>query len=484
MRILVVEDSDRLAQSVKKGLNDACYAVDLAADGETGFQKAQTGEYDLVLLDINLPKLDGISLMRSLRAMHLDVPIIVVTAKDDVQSRIEGLDNGANDYVVKPFSFNELLARIRAAIRAQSLQVRALLGHGTIDLEEAFAKHLHRLGIATYDQIERARGFKRSQAEKGLALTLDDALVETGAITESIKLNILGQLNSKVPKGLNRLGSYLLLKKLGEGAMGTVHMGRDVLLQRNVAVKVLKPHLAEHPQYLSRFRREAKAAGHLNHANICGAYAVGEERGIHFYVMEYCEGESLAAKLERQKVLSCREAVEIVAQAARGLQFAHDHGILHRDIKPDNLFETHDGVLKILDLGLSKRLRSDNRPASLTMSGMAVGTPNYLSPEQARGERNIDGRSDIYALGATFFHLVTGQPPFNGPTAASILIKHLRDPTPNPRAINANVTDDVVRVVSHMMAKDPADRYADCKALLQDLETLRCVRTGANRLNA
>ncbi|MCY3019922.1 MAG: SUMF1/EgtB/PvdO family nonheme iron enzyme, partial [Planctomycetota bacterium] len=249
-------------------------------------------------------------------------------------------------------------------------------------------------------------------------------------------------------------------------------------------------------EFLTRFRREAQATGKLNHVNIVIAYNVGEEAGTHYYAMEYCEGETLDRILKRDKVLTWDKAVAVVMQVARGLQHAHDHGIIHRDIKPANIFvckplgpsRDREGadvpladargsedlfaegfVAKILDLGLSKNIEGGEQ-SFYTQTGVALGTPHYISPEQAKGEKGIDGRTDIYSLGATFYHLVTGQTPFQGSTAAIIMMKHLSEELPNPQDINPDIPDGVVQIIQKMMAKDPADRYANCKELLDDLE--------------
>jgi serine/threonine protein kinase len=200
--------------------------------------------------------------------------------------------------------------------------------------------------------------------------------------------------------------------------------------------------------------------------------------------MEYCEGETLDRILKRDKVIPWDAAVGVVLQVARGLKHAHDHGIIHRDIKPANIFickplGTPEGgqvetfaegfVAKILDLGLSKNISGDEQ-SFYTQTGVALGTPHYISPEQAKGEKGIDGRTDIYSLGATFYHLVTGQTPFQGSTAALIMMKHLNDELPNPQDINPDIPDGVAHVIARMMAKDPKDRYPSAAELADELE--------------
>jgi serine/threonine protein kinase len=274
---------------------------------------------------------------------------------------------------------------------------------------------------------------------------------------------------AKPSAGARQLGQYRLIKKLGEGAMGAVFLAEDTVALRNVALKILPKRLAGDGNFLARFQREARATGKLNHANIIAAYDVGEDQGLHYYVMEYAEGESLDRILKRQGYMAWKQALEIAAQVASGLKHAHDHGFIHRDIKPANLLLTPEGTAKILDLGLSKEI-SDSQSAFTTLSGTTVGTPQYISPEQARGEKKIDGRCDIYSLGATLYHLITGHPPFDGATSAAIMARHLTDAPPNACEIRKSLPPAVAQLIQKAMSKDPAGRFADCGAFRHALE--------------
>jgi serine/threonine protein kinase len=346
--------------------------------------------------------------------------------------------------------------------------------------DEAFARYASQAGLATADQLDEARQLQADAQKKGQLLTLGDALVLQGAITAAQKEIAAKKMQAQQAGGIKTLGTYKLLKKLGEGGMGAVYLAEDTNMLRKVALKVLPKKYAADPEFLTRFRREAKAAGKLNHVNIVSAFTVGEELGNHYYVMEYCEGEPLDRVLKREGTLAWDKAVEVTMQIARGLKHAHDHGFIHRDIKPANVFVASqaastmgkgslNGVCKILDMGLSKNIGESDQSFN-TQTGMALGTPHYISPEQARGEKDVDGRTDIYSLGATLYHLLTGQTPFTGSTAAMIIMKHLTDQIPNPQDIREDIPDGVVMVVQKMMAKAAEDRYADCQELLEDLE--------------
>ncbi len=273
----------------------------------------------------------------------------------------------------------------------------------------------------------------------------------------------------RAKSGVQRLGHFKLLRKLGEGGMGTVFLAEDLNLGRQVALKVLAKKDSADTTLAARFRREAKAAGHLNHRNIAGAFEVGEDHGYCYYAMEYCDGEPLDARLKHEHVLSVETAFGIAAQVAAGLQYAHQHGIIHRDIKPGNVIVGSDGIAKILDLGLSKNL-ADAEKSFNTISGTALGTPHYISPEQARGDEQLDGRTDVYSLGATLFHLVTGRTPFEGATSAVVMAKHISGRVPDPREIRPELSSDAAHVILKATAKQRADRYRDCAQFMHDLE--------------
>ncbi|MCY3018150.1 MAG: serine/threonine-protein kinase [Planctomycetota bacterium] len=333
--------------------------------------------------------------------------------------------------------------------------------------DEAFARYALQAGIARAEHIEAARKLQALNADKGSLISLADALVGQDVITAVQREDILRKIQSQQAGGITHLGPYKLLKKLGEGGMGTVYLAEDVNIGRKVALKVLPKKLGDNQEFVSRFRREAQSAGKLNHVNIVSAFAAGEDRGYHYYAMEYCEGETLDKTL-KQRRFPCDEAMSVVVQVARGLKHAHDNGVIHRDIKPANIILTAGGVVRILDLGLARTIGGTDQ-SFLTQTGIALGTPHYISPEQARGDKEIDGRADIYSLGATFYHMVTGQTPFDGATTAIVMTKHLNEELPNPRDINKNVPDGVVYIMQKMMAKQPADRYRDCAELLNDL---------------
>ncbi|MBI2191328.1 MAG: serine/threonine protein kinase [Planctomycetes bacterium] len=266
-----------------------------------------------------------------------------------------------------------------------------------------------------------------------------------------------------------RLGHYSLVRKLGEGSMGQVFEAVQDGLNRRVALKVLAPRFAGDPLYLKRFQREAQTAAALNHRHIIAAYEIGVDQGRYFFSMEYVDGETLKARLGRQSRVPPHEALRYLVQSARGLAHAWEHQVIHRDIKPANLMVTWDDTLKIADLGLAKFIA---RMTESTPTDIIIGTPYYMSPEQARNE-DVDIRTDIYSLGATFYHLLTGEVPFKGRSPFETIVKVTTEPFTPILTLNPQVPKTFAAAVEKMMARQPSERFQDPKTLLQELDRVR-----------
>jgi serine/threonine protein kinase len=268
------------------------------------------------------------------------------------------------------------------------------------------------------------------------------------------------------PPPVEQIAGYRILAPLGKGSMGAVYQAVQLSLDRVVAIKILTPALAMNDRLAKRFEREALASSKLNHPNVVAALDVGEENGLRYLVMEFVPGNNVAQLLDAGPIEEHR-AVGIVIQVARALDHAHRIEIVHRDIKPANILVTGDGVAKLGDLGLAKIMEAD---ASQTEEGMAMGTPFYVSPEQARGERRIDIRSDLYSLGATLYHMVTGRVPFPGPNPAVVMTRHLNDLLEPPDEVNPDLDPALAQVIEKMMAKDREARYQTPAELIADLQ--------------
>jgi len=269
------------------------------------------------------------------------------------------------------------------------------------------------------------------------------------------------------------LGSaYTLEGEIGRGGMGVVFTARDERLKRQVAVKVLPPELAFREEIRLRFLREAETAARLSHPHIVPIHSVGEgPDGLVYFVMAYVDGESLAAKLKRRGRLPPDEARRIMIETADALGAAHALGIIHRDVKPDNiLLEGSRGRVVVTDFGIAKALSSTTGGATLTGTGVAIGTPHYMSPEQAAGDREIDGRSDIYSLGVVSYQMLTGELPFHAPTVPGILLKHITEQAPLITDKRRDVPDELATCVMRSLEKDPEDRWPTADALRRALE--------------
>ncbi len=268
------------------------------------------------------------------------------------------------------------------------------------------------------------------------------------------------------------LGSaYTLEGEIGRGGMGVVYRARDEQLKRRVAIKVLPPELAFQQDIRERFKREAQTAGGLLHPHIVPIYSVGEAQGLVYFVMGYVDGESVAGRVKRKGPLPVEEARRIMKEAADALSAAHAVGIVHRDIKPDNiLLEGTRGRVMVTDFGIAKAL-SHSSGATLTGAGVAIGTPSFMSPEQAAGEKEIDGRSDLYSLGIVTYQMLSGELPFNAPTVAGILMKQITEPAPDIRERRPDVPEDLALAVARCREKDPTNRWPTADALRRALES-------------
>jgi serine/threonine-protein kinase len=265
---------------------------------------------------------------------------------------------------------------------------------------------------------------------------------------------------------------YHVLRKLGQGGMGQLYLAEQVSLKRKVALKMLRPEMAANPTALQRFEAEAKAVARATHANIVQVYAIGQVEGVPYMALEYVEGRNLREYLAKKGPPDVLLALSIMRQVAAALQRASELGIIHRDIKPENILLTRKGEVKVADFGLARCLTPDQAPLSLTQSGVTMGTPLYMSPEQIEG-KPVDPRSDIYSFGVTCYHMIAGQPPFRGEGAFEVALAHVRSEPPPLASVRPDVPEMLCAIVHKMMAKDPAQRYQTGRELLKDVGRLR-----------
>jgi serine/threonine-protein kinase len=261
---------------------------------------------------------------------------------------------------------------------------------------------------------------------------------------------------------------YEMLQKIGEGGMARVFLGRDLRLNRQVAIKLLSDRLVPDPDFLSRFRHEAQAAAILNHPNIVGVYDVGQDGDAHYIVMEYVEGLDLKKEIMRNGALDIERAVSIAIQVAQGLEAAHRVGLVHRDIKPQNIIVSPDGAVHITDFGVAKSQFS----TAMTETGITLGTVDYISPEQAQGQ-SATARSDIYSLGVTLFEMLTGRLPFSGDGPIAVAMQHVSTAPPAPRQLNPQIPPQLEGLLLRAMAKNPAQRFASAAEFANQLRNYR-----------
>jgi serine/threonine-protein kinase len=268
------------------------------------------------------------------------------------------------------------------------------------------------------------------------------------------------------------LSDFRLLRRLGQGGMGQVYLAEQISLKRKVALKLLRPDLAVNATALARFKAEAEAVARATHANIVQVYAIGEVAGQHFMALEYVEGKNLRQYLEKKGTPEVMLALSIMRQVAAALQRASELGIIHRDIKPENILLTRKGEVKVADFGLSRIFSDDRQPLNLTQSGVTMGTPLYMSPEQVEG-KPIDPRTDIYSFGVTCYHLLAGVPPFRGQTAFEVAVQHVQQQAPLLSNIRPDLPQELCALVHRMMAKNPDERIQTGREAVREILRVR-----------
>lgn len=273
-------------------------------------------------------------------------------------------------------------------------------------------------------------------------------------------------------------GRYQIEQLLGEGGMARVYLGRDLRLQRPVAIKIPHPHLMTDPDFLSRFRHEAHAAAMVSHPNLVDIYDVGQDGDRHYIVMEYVAGVTLKQLINREAPFAIPRAVRIGEQIARGLHAAHRAGLIHRDIKPQNIIVTDDGQVRITDFGVAKSHLS----TAMTETGITLGTADYIAPEQAQG-RPATPQSDIYAVGVVLYEMLTGRLPFTGDNPVAVVMKHISEPPPPPRRYNPNIPAALEAIILRALAKDPAQRQRTALELAEELHNYEQLVTQVTVVN-
>jgi serine/threonine-protein kinase len=309
-------------------------------------------------------------------------------------------------------------------------------------------------GLQTYDDVRTL----------GLEETIRSILVKKQFLTEEQSQEVA---RIQAQRSQIKIPGYEIIEKVGQGGMGAVFKARQVSLDRVVALKILSPRLAEDQEFCERFIREAQSVAKLNHPNIIVGIDVRRYGKYFYFAMEFVDGDTALRILKKSGPFSEARALKVAVQVARALEHAHRNGLVHRDIKPDNIMLTARDEAKLCDLGLAKKVDVE---AGSRLTGTAMGTPHYISPEQARGESNVTIASDLYSLGASLYHMTTGQTLFKGASSQEIMLQHLTAEAPNAKKLRPELSDNFCRILEKLLAKSPQDRHANPTELLADLE--------------
>jgi len=343
------------------------------------------------------------------------------------------------------------------------------ISKGGTNLDTLVGRLVVEQGLATKDEVQHALDNARAAAEAANQKSLAQILVDQRFVTERQIVRLRQVIEAE--RSNQKIPGYKVLGKLGAGAMATVFKAQQLSLDRTVAIKILPKKFTSNPQFIERFYAEGRAAAQLNHPNIVQAFDVGKAGEFHYFVMEYVDGRTVYDDIVKHKRYPETEAINVVIQVAEALQHAHEKGLIHRDVKPKNIMIAKEGIAKLADMGLARAIT--DKEAAEAEAGKAFGTPYYISPEQIRGDKNVGPAADIYSLGATLYHMVTGSVPFEGKNPSAVMHKHLKAELAPPDHVNPRLSAGISQIIEMMMAKNPSKRYQSCKDLLIDLRAVR-----------
>ena len=483
-RILVVDDSAENRDMLSRRLGREGYDSVSAANGREALDRIAEEDYDLVLLDVLMPEVDGYQVLEQLKndPATRDIPVIMISALDDMPSIVRCIERGAEDFLPKPFDPVLLRARISACLEKKRLR----------DAEKEYLEQVNEV-IAAASAVEAGSyqagtltGVARRDDELGRLARIFDGMAEHVRSREDRLRNQVHHLRDEVeaarkaqaavgdvgPKathlvtGQRFANRYEVLGTIGEGGMGMVYRAKDLELEEDVAIKTLRPELVADETVLERFKTEIRLARRISHRNVVRIHDFGESAGIDFLTMEYVEGITVRELIDERGRLEISSTLALARQLAASLEVAHEQGVIHRDIKPQNLLVDGEGVLKVMDFGIA---RLTERSSGLTEVGLVVGTPSYMSPEQMLAE-DIDARSDLYAAGVVLYECLTGRLPFDAVTPVAMIAKVLSQTPEAPNAVASDVPPALSSLVMQLMAKDKNERVQTATALAAQLD--------------
>ena len=335
------------------------------------------------------------------------------------------------------------------------------------NLDSTLGRLVVERGLATPADLERLTAKLKAGDNDG---TLSSLMVAEGLVTAKQLERLRPELDEQ--RAGQQIPGYQIIRKLGAGAMATVYLAKQISLDRMVAIKILPQKFTSNEDFVARFYAEGKAAAKLNHPNIVQAIDVNRSGEYHYFVMEFVDGRTVYDDIVSHGPYGEDDAIRIGIETARALDHSHKQGFIHRDVKPKNIMIADESNrTKLADMGLARAV--SDREAAEAEAGKAYGTPYYISPEQIRGERDVDARADIYSLGATMYHMVTGQVPFDGQNPSAVMHKHLRNDLIPPDHINKGLSHGISEVIEVCLAKDRNKRYSSAADLVEDLEAIQ-----------
>jgi CheY-like chemotaxis protein len=484
-RILVVDDEEGNRELLRRRLEREGYAIVTAGGGQEALATVARERLDLVLLDMMMPDLPGDEVLGRLKddPATRDLPVIMISALDEMPSIARCIERGAEDYLPKPFDPVLLRARIKAGLEKKRWrdQERAYLRAVDSVIEAATA-----VERGTYSSEALAPIASRGDALGRLARVFDGMVARVRAREAQLKDQVR-ELRAEIETarrdthempipvdggnletGETFANRYRILGTIGRGGMGTVYRARDTELDEEVAIKTLIPSLVRDETAVSRFKDEIRLARRLTDRHIVRTHDMGEWNGIYYLTMELVEGLTLRTLLDTRGRLAVPAVLAVASQLARSLEVAHEHGVIHRDIKPQNLLLDAAGVLKVMDFGVA---RLAERSHAITEVGMVVGTPAYMAPEQLMGE-TVDGRCDLYSAGVVLYECLAGRLPFEGATIMSLVAKQLAE-QPEPLAsVNPAVPAGLADLVMRLLEKRPEERLPSAEEFSREVAKL------------
>ena len=481
-RILVVDDVEDNREVLRRRLAREGYAVECAANGREALDRIAAAPFDLVLLDVLMPEVDGYAVLEQLKSNPAtrDIPVIMISALDDMPSVVRCIERGAEDFLPKPFDAVLLRARISACLEKKLLR----------DKEKEYLEDVHRVIEAVlaveggqYSPGRLASIGKRDDELGHLARVFDGMVNQVKAREDRLREQVrelrgdidvarrqTAEYATAIDPGNLTTGSrfadrYEIINVVGRGGMGTVYRARDLELGQEVAIKTLRSELLADDTILERFKSEIRLTYRITHKNVVRTHYFGEWSGAYYLTMEFVEGITLRQLMDTRGRLGVPSTLAIGVQLADSLAVAHQQGVIHRDIKPQNLLLDADGVLKVMDFGIA---RLSERTSGLTQVGLVVGTPAYMSPEQLLADQ-LDERSDLYSTGLVLYECLTGRLPFEARSTVALIGKILTEHPAAPATLNPEVPTPLSTLIGRLIARAPEDRVQSAQELSKQL---------------